>query len=54
METLRVEHQRHEAGTEMMREVLRANRLREWEEMEDEPMGEDNNDVWDWDGNNDN
>ena len=38
----------------MMREVLQANQLREWEEMEEGPMGEDNNDMWDWDGNNDN
>ena len=49
----RSERLRHKAETAMMREVLRANRLRKWEEMEEGPMGEDNNDVWDWDGNND-
>ena len=54
METLRAERRRREAGMEMMREVLRANRLHEWAEMEEGPMGEDNNDMWDWDGNNDN
>ena len=54
VETLRVERCRREAGMAMMREVLRANRLHEWEEMEEGLMGEDNNDVWDWDGNNDN
>ena len=54
VETLRVERRHREAGIAMMREVLRANQLHEWEEMEEGPMGEDNDDVWDWDGNNDN
>ena len=42
----------------MKDQILRAHRLVEWLEFEERPfdkgnlMGEDNNDVWDWDGNN--
>ena len=36
--------------------TLRAHRMVEWldmeEGLEDGPMGDNNNDVWDWDGNN--
>ena len=31
--------------------VMRAEGLVQW--LSDDGMGEDNNDVWDWDGNND-
>ena len=54
VDTLQEEHQRHQKGITMMKEILQANHLVKWMEMEDGPMGEDNNDVWDWDGNNDN
>ena len=37
----------------MMKEILQANQLVEWMEMEDGLMGEDNNNMWDWDGKND-
>ena len=33
--------------------VIRAAGLVEWLLEDDGPMGKDNNDVWDWDGNND-
>ena len=32
--------------------ILRANRMVEWVTMDDGPMGSDDNDVLDWDGNN--
>jgi len=46
------------AEVEMKDRILQAHRLVEWLEFEEEPfdegklMGEDSNDVWDWDGNN--
>ena len=54
VDTLQEEHRCRQEGIAMMKEILQANRLVEWMEMEDGLMGEDNNDVWDWDGNNDN
>jgi len=42
----------------MKDQILQAHRLVEWLDFEEEPfdegrlMGEDSNDVWDWDGNN--
>ena len=33
--------------------ILEAHRLVEWLSMEDGPMGINNNNIWDWDGNND-
>jgi len=32
--------------------ILHASRLVEWLEDKDGPMGNNNNDVWDWDNNN--
>ena len=46
------------AEVEMKDRILQAHRLVEWLDFEEGPfdesrlMGEDNNDVWDWDGNN--
>ena len=46
------------AEVEMKDRILQAHRLVEWLEFEEGPfdkgnlMGEDSNDVWDWDGNN--
>jgi len=46
------------AKVEMKDQILQAHRLVEWLEFEEEPfdkgklMGEDSNNVWDWDGNN--
>ena len=37
----------------MMKGILQANQLVKWMEMEDGLMEEDNNNMWDWDGNND-
>jgi len=42
----------HKAELEMKDMILQANRLVEWVAMADGPNGSDNNDVWDWDGNN--
>jgi len=36
----------------MKDQILQANRFIEWLEMEDGLMGVDNNNIWDWDGNN--
>ena len=53
VDALQEEHQHRQEGIAMMKEILQANCLVKWIEMEDGPMGEDNN-MWDWDGNNDN
>ena len=37
---------------EMKDLILRANHMVEWVTMDDGPMGSDDNDVLDWDGNN--
>jgi len=37
----------------MKDQILWASQMVEWLSMEDGPMGVDNNDMWDWDGNND-
>jgi len=43
---------RHKAELEMKDMILQANRLVEWVAMADGPNSSDNNDVWDWEGNN--
>jgi len=35
-------------------QILQAGWMVGWLSMEDGPMGEDNNDMWDWDGNDNN
>jgi len=37
----------------MKNRILQAVRMVEWLTVEDEPVGDNNNDVWDWEGNND-
>jgi len=38
----------------MKNRILQAVRMVEWLTMEDGTIGDNNNDVWDWEGNNDN
>jgi len=45
------ENRRQQEELESQDRVLRAGRFVKWL-VEDGPMGDDNNEVWDWEGNN--
>ena len=49
---LQAENEHYKAVFTMQEQILQVQCLVEWTLMEDGPMGVDNNDVWDFDGNN--
>jgi len=50
IQRLRMENFCYRAMVRMQDQILCAGRYIEWLEMDNGPMGVDNNDIWDWDG----